>query len=186
MAVLDRIASFFSTDVVGVYNTSDEQVFAQAIPMKVSVNRSSLQFEHPLEDSTVITDHRVILPDELQLSLIIPQGRYKDVYEQISTSFAKGDLLEVRTKAATYTDLVIQAMPHEENPEKFDAIELTMELKETQFESVSIEVLPFEEVEQKDQSSTVDRGEQNPAAEGSVATQIVDGVKNLIKEFTGS
>ena len=183
LQVLDRIASFFATDVVAVYNASEDQVFAKAIPMKASVNRYSQQFEHPLEDSTVITDHRVIMPDEIQLSMTIPNGRYKDVYEQITTTFNSGDLLEVRTKAATYTNMVIQAMPHDENPEKFDAIDMILSLKETQFESVTIEVLSFQEVSRKDQSSSVDRGEQNPVDTGSVAARIVDGITESIKGF---
>jgi hypothetical protein len=183
MPILDRIASFFATDVVAIYNASQEQVFAKAIPMKASINRQSQQFEHPLEDSTVITDHRVILPIEIQLSMTIPNGRYKDVYEQIASAFINGDLLEVRTKAATYTNMVIQAMPHDENAERFDAIDMIISLKETQFESVSIEVLPFNEVVRKDQSSSVDRGQQNPASTSSVASQIVDGVKELIQGF---
>ena len=73
---LQRIASFFATDVVALYNTNEDQVFADAIPMKVSVNATSLQFEHPLEDSSVITDHRVILPDEISLMMTIPKGMY--------------------------------------------------------------------------------------------------------------
>ncbi len=178
---LDRIASFFATDVVSIYNTSEEQIFAEAIPMKASINRYSQQFEHPLEDSTVITDHRIIMPDEIQLSLTIPNGLYKDIYEQITSTFNKGDLLEVRTKAATYTNMLIQAMPHDENPERFDAIDMILNLKETQFRSVTIENLPFEEVEQKDQSSTVDRGEQNPVETSSVASQIVDGITGFFQ-----
>lgn len=182
---LQRIASFFATDVVALYNTNEDQVFADAIPMKVSVNATSLQFEHPLEDSSVITDHRVILPDEISLMMTIPKGMYKDVYAQMRSSYINGDLFQVRTKAFTYDNMVIQAMPHEETPEKFDAIDLILEMKETQFESVVIEILSFDKVEDKTQSDSVDRGEQNPETSVSAAAQITDSARELISGFFG-
>jgi len=179
--VLDRIASFFATDVVAIYNTSEEQVFADAIPMKAAINSTLQKFDHPLEDSTVITDHIVINPDQVSLSLTIPKGLYKDTYNQIRQAYQSGDLFEVRTKAANFTNMLITGLPHEENPEKFDAIDMVLEMEETQFESVIIATLQFQEVARKDQATSVDRGEQNPADASSVAAQIFDQAQEFIE-----
>lgn len=179
-SLLDRISSSFAEDVVSIYNVSNEQVFENSFPMKASVSRYSNQFEHPLEDSTVITDHRVIMPVEISLIMIIPNGIYKDVYRNIRKSFNDADILEVRTKADTFSNMIIQAMPHEENPEKFDAIDIILELKETQFETINITTLPFNNVVDKTQSDSVNRGEQNSESNESLAVRALNAIVDAI------
>lgn len=177
--ILQRITSFFAEDVVAIYNASQSQVFEDARPMKASVSYYSRQFEHPLEDSTVITDHRVIMPVEISLVMTIPFGEYKDAYLNITNAFLRGDILQVRTKARTYLNMVIQAMPHEENPEKFDAIDIVLELKETQFFTTTVTTLSVDNVEDATQSSSVQRGEQNPQTDASIGAQAVDGITSF-------
>lgn len=188
--VLDRIASFFSTDVVKVIivsNAGEEvQQFPDAIPMKVSVNRQARLFKSPLETSVNVTDHKVIDQDLITLSLIIPNGLYKETYQLIDQIFIRSDSLTIQTKAATYDNMIIQAMPHEENPEYFDAITMNLALEETQFATLNVVTLPADKVSEPQQSDTQDRGTQNPVEPGqSVAAQIRDSLSDAIGSFSG-
>lgn len=181
MSIIQQVAGviqdFFSTDVVAVYNSTDDQVFADAVPMKASINPQSKPMEHPLESSVIITDHRVILPVEIRLHMIVPGGRYIEVYAQIRNAFLAADILQVNTKAAIFENMLIIGMPHEENPEKFDAIEIEIELKETLFASLSVVLLSESQVENPTQSSTIERGVQNPSqSSDSLAVRIFDGI----------
>jgi len=185
MSVIQQVAGviqdFFSTDIVAVYNSTDDQVFADAIPMKASINPQSKPMEHPLESSVVITDHRVILPVEIRLQMIIPGGRYIEVYAQIKSAFDAADILQVNTKAAIFENMLIVGMPHEENPEKFDAIEIEISLKETLFASLSVVLLTEDQVENPVQSSTNERGVQNPIEpDASLAARGFDALANAV------
>ena len=87
------------------------------------------------------------------------------------------DILQVNTKAAIFENMLIIGMPHEENPEKFDAIEIEIELKETLFASLSVVLLSESQVENPTQSSTIERGVQNPSqSSDSLAVRIFDGI----------
>ena len=164
MTILNRIASFFSTDVVKLsFNDSDDQIYSEAIPMRANINRTSQQFVHPLEDRSVITDHRIINPDEVTLLMTIPNGLYKDVYPQIKSAWLNGELLQVTTRADTFLNLVIQNMPHEEG-RKFNAIDIVLELKETQFSGTEVAELTQGNVDRIDQATSISRGVQNGIA----------------------
>jgi hypothetical protein len=149
-----------STDVVCVLNASLAQVFEKARPMKASVKRDSKPMEHPLETGATVTDHRIVLPTEIELSLILAgEDDYRTTYRQIADLFLKGELLTVQTRVDTFTNVVIQTMPHDEDPEHFDAVLLALRLREVQYVDARFTTV---KVKHKKDSRTVKRGEQQP------------------------
>lgn len=173
--VLGAIVSLFSTDVVAIYNDSEDQVFSDSIPMKASVNPQVKSFEHPLETSVVVTDHRVLLPIEIRIQMIIPDGQYVEVYKDIRQAFENADIFSIQTKVDIFDNMLLVGIPHEEDPDKFDAITIELSFKETQFANLTIVTLPADQVSDPTQSSLIDRGVQNAkAATGSIGTRLFD------------
>lgn len=151
-----------ASDVVAVYDADFNQVFTEARPMKAMVNESSKTMEHPVETGITITDHRIILPIEIELSMVLASDAYRSVYEQIKQLFLDATLLTVQTKAGTHQNMIIESLPRDESPDMFTAVAVGLRLKEVKFVTAKFGTLPEKSVSDKAQSSTVNRGEQQP------------------------
>jgi hypothetical protein len=62
-------------------------------------------------------------------------------------------------------------MPHEEDPEQYDAIALALKLKQAQFVTPQFASLPPRQVRNPTNSSTVSRGEQQKTSQNSTSTR---------------
>lgn len=151
-----------ASDVVGVFTSDFIQVFERARPLKATIKEDAKVFDHPLETGATITDHRIILPIEIEISLILQSKDYRDVYQQIKQLFLNATLLVVQTRAGVYENQLISSMPHEEDPEYYDTITLALKLKEAQFVEPQFASLPPRAVRNKSNASTEKRGEQQP------------------------
>lgn len=148
-----------SQDVVAVLNSSFTQVFAKARAIKATIVRASKAMEHPLETGATVTDHRIILPVNIELSLILASEDYRAVYQQVRDLFNKGDLLTVQTRVDSFTSMLIEKMPHDETPDMMDGVALALSLKEAQF--VQPQFSPLRVAQPKD-TNTTKRGQQQP------------------------
>ena len=119
-------------DIVGVYTQDFQQVFRFANLMKAIVKEESKLMEHPLENGALVTDHRIILQTEIELPIVLSALTYKDMYNEIKQYFNEGTALVVQTKASVYGNQVIQSLPHEEDPARFDVLTVTLKLKQIQ------------------------------------------------------
>ncbi len=163
---IDTLLPSFATDTVAVFTQEFEQIFRDARAVKAVVKEQSKVMEHPLENGAVITDHRVVLPVEIELSMILSRRTYQDTYKAIRSYYLNATLLVVQTKTGIYENQLISAIPHEESPEQYDTISLTLSLRQALF------VLPSGGLATADpsDSTTVDRGQQGVIAAN--ATQI--------------
>ncbi|EBW5579129.1 hypothetical protein PL246_09500 [Salmonella enterica] len=118
------------TDVVAVLDSSFRQVFPDARPVKATIKEEAKAMQHPVENGASVVDHRVILPVEIKLSLILAGDAYRDVYQQIRQYWLRGDLLSVQTMTGTYQNMMISGMPHDETPELIDSIPMEISLIE--------------------------------------------------------
>lgn len=168
MATNPQIATA-SSDVVAVFTSEFQQVFERARPIKATIKESAKVFEHPLETGATITDHRIIMPIEIELSLILQSSDYRSVYQNIKQLFLNADLLVVQTKSGVYDNQLISAMPHEEDPEQYDAITMALTLKQAQFVTPQFSGLPPRAVRNPSNASTASRGEQQPTQSTSTA-----------------
>lgn len=126
---LDLLSLGSNLDVVAIYD-GFTQVFADARPMKASVRESSRIMEHPAENGVVIADHHIINPVEIELPMLIPVQAYGSTYAQIRQAFVNATNLSVQTRTGVYVNMVVADLPHEESPEAFDAIAMTLRLKQ--------------------------------------------------------
>lgn len=157
-----------SADIVAVFDDNFNQVFVNGRPIKAIVNEDSKVMEHPVETGATITDHSIILPVEIELSLILSADEYRNVYQQIKQVFFGRRLLTVQTKTDSYRNMLIQKLPHDEDPELFNVIALALSLKEVLFVTPQFGTLPASKVANKSNASTVNRGEQQ--SQGAAGT----------------
>lgn len=122
-----------SADVVGVLRSTDlTQVFEAARPLTASIAEGGELMQHPLEDGSVIVDHLVQKPTEITLPMMIT-GDFKPVLDEMRQLYKAGTILVVQTRSGSYASMVIYDMPHEETAEAFDAITVTLKLREAKF-----------------------------------------------------
>jgi hypothetical protein len=121
--------------------------------------RTSKAMEHPLETGATITDHRIILPVNIELAMILASEDYAAVYQQVRDLFKRGELLTVQTRVDSFPSMLIEKMPHDETPEMFDGVALALSLKEAQFVQPQFSAL---KVAKPKDSNTTNRGQQQP------------------------
>src|ERR1700728_1467995 len=147
----------FAVDTVAVFSQSYSQVFRGARPIKAVIKESSKVMEHPIENGAIVTDHRIVLPVEVQLSMILTPETYRETYDQIKQFYLEGTLLMVQSRSGIYFNQLIQEMPHEEDPTIYDTISLSLNLKQVQMVTAQYTTTP----RNPKNSNTVNRGAQN-------------------------
>lgn len=146
-------------DVIAVLNSDFEQVFEKARAVKATIMRASKAMEHPLETGATVTDHRIVLPVNIELSMLLTSEDYRAVYQQVRDLFVKGELLTVQTRVDSFPSMLIEKMPHDETPEMFDGVALALSLKEAQFVQPQFSTV---KVEKPKNSATVKQGQKQP------------------------
>jgi len=171
-------------DVVGLWRDDFKQFCALSRPMNCRVTEPTKNMEHPVESGSVITDHRVILPVEIEMSLVMDADSFADQYAQLRTAMKNATLLYVHTRTSVYGNMIITDMPHDENPDQYDTIAVSLRLKEVILVTATFEPLPPRSVQNKDNSSTKDRGQTQkkdpqPKAQAkvkqSLASRLISG-----------
>lgn len=168
MAIDNVKTSSVTADIVAILNSdTGEQVFEDARPVKLSSNSAVKYMQNPIETGDYITDHFIILQDVLTISCIVQKFLYRNLVSQIQSSLKQGTRFTVQTKSRTYTNMVIEETPIEEEPEKYDAIVIELKFLEVQFDPAQIKTLPSESVSNSADQSTVDRGQQSTSESSS-------------------
>src|SRR5207302_335349 len=114
--------------------------------------------EHPLENGATTTDHVIILPVEIELSMVLLPPDARDVYNNILQLYADSTLLTVQTKAGTYFNQFISSPPHEESPDQYNQILIALKLKEVLFFTSQNKVVPVN----PSNNGTINRGNIQP------------------------
>ena len=149
---------------VGLYDADFNPIGAGSTVLKLSVKPDADQMKHPVETGATITDFRVIKPVVIELSAVIPfaNGNYRNVYNSFFHAFTKGTLLTVLTRAGNYQNMLIGKIPHEENPDHFDAFVLAITLEEALYKTAQYITLPPRKVKRPVDAGTVNTGEKQP------------------------
>lgn len=147
-----------SLDAVAIFTQDYQQLFREARSIKAVVKEQSKVMEHPVETGAIITDHRIILPVDIELSLILSSEDYQSVYKSIRQYYLNGTLLLVQTRSGVYENQLISALPHEEDPTMYDALTIALSLRQVIFVTAQYAVVPRRTSNQ----STINRGTQQP------------------------
>lgn len=168
MALNDINIPNAASDVVGVFDQNFNQVFPTARPMKAQINESARAMEHPVETGTVITDHIIFEPNEIELSMVLPRGDYRSVYQQIEQIYKAAQVLSVQTRAATYNNMFIYRMPHIEDTEVYDALVIIVRFRQILIVQTTTQTLPAAAVKNPTDQSTINNGLQQPGPSKSL------------------
>jgi len=164
MSILNYFFATSVQDVVAVYDQNFNQVFSKARIIKPVVKPTAKGMEHPLESGTTVTDHVILQPTELELTMIIAGTDISNTYETIYNYWYNKTLFTVQTKATDYSNMYILEMPHEESPDQYDAISIILNFKQALIAtSTTSKTVPADPTN----SNTVNRGTQIP---GNVST----------------
>ncbi len=131
---LNLLTGSLNSDSVGVFDQQTlKQVFAGARPMKADVRETARLMKRPAETGVTISDHKILNPNMIELSLIIPAEFYNSTYQQIRSAWINSTLLSVQTRSGVYRNMVIEEMPHLEDPELYDVITMGLRFTEIQY-----------------------------------------------------
>ena len=134
--------------------------YGNARPIKAVVAESSRLMSHPIENGEVITDHRVVLPISISIAVILNPFFYRQTYNLIRNDYNSSQRFSIRTKTHTYNNMYLREIPHEEDASKFDTVTMVLEFIEAQFFNVQEAELEIVEVQESDDASTTERGDQ--------------------------
>jgi hypothetical protein len=157
---LDNLLIHNAVDVVAVYDSNFTQIFPNARPLKVTVKEDAKLMEHPLETGAIITDHRIVLPIEIEISFFLGAEDYRNTYRIIKQYYLNATLLTVQTRSGIYNNQLIASLPHEEDPAQYDTLMMAVSFKQVQFATAQFSLTPRNPTK----TSTVNRGEQQPRA----------------------
>lgn len=159
MSTLDYFFSGSVQDFVAVFDANFNQVFPKARILKPVVKPTAKGMEQPVESGKTVTDHIIIQPLELELTLIIAGTDLTNTYQSIYDFWRNHTLLTVQTKTSNYSSLYILEMPHEESPDQYDAVSMVLSFKQAFIAtSTSSKTIPKNPIN----SNTVNRGTQVP------------------------
>jgi hypothetical protein len=174
--IISTLLPSFATDDVAVFTQDFTQVFAKARALKATVKESAKLMEHPVESGAIITDHRIILPVEIELSLILASSDYQNVYKQIRSFYLNSTFLTVQTRAGIYYNQIIESMPHEEDPSYYDVLTLALNLKQVQIVTAQFGV----QTKNPSNGNTTRRGtQQGTPATPKQTTSALGGITGL-------
>lgn len=180
--IINTLIPTKSFDSVAILDKNYNQLFKKARSIKAVVKEQSKIMEHPIENGAIITDHRIILPVEIDLSMILASSDYQNVYKSIKQYYIQATLLIVQTRADTYTNQLITSLPHEEDPDMYDAITIALSLKQVVYVTPKYGIVP----KYPSNSTTTNRGIQNttPATvqQQSVILDILESIKSAFSK----
>ena len=159
-----------SEDVVGIFDADGNQLLPEGRPIKAEVKLTAKVMEHPLESGASVADHKVTLPIELDVTLVIVDEAMRDAYRKLRDVFGQKETVTVQTRADVYESMTIEAMPHDETADAIGALPVVVKFREVVFVETQFQPLPAKAAGSgagKRNASTVKRGEQSGKPEGS-------------------
>lgn len=117
-------------DIIGIYDEDFQQVFLDTKVLKASVNDQSQVFFHPLENGSKTVDHIITNPIEISLVIILASVDYKNTYKSLKKLKDESTSLTIQTRTDVYPDMLIVALPYEEDATVFDGIQLAVSLRQ--------------------------------------------------------
>ena len=155
---------------IAIYDQDYAVVFKQAKILDVRISEKAHAMEHPVESGVIITDHRIILPTEIEITLSITSTDYASVYQQIRENFYASTLYTIHTKTGIYENQMITMMPHVENENVLNGVVLTLNFRQVLIVSASVSFSPKNEKDKDTQSLGTQNGTVANATQTAKAT----------------
>lgn len=163
-------------DQIAVFDQSYSRVFRKADILDVRVREDARAMEHPVENGTIITDHRIILPVEIEITLSCTSSDYASVYGQIRQNFYDAELFTVQTRTAVYENQMLTAMPHTETSEIMNGVLIILNFRQV----LIVTAVTVYSAKNASDADTVNRGtQQGTAANETQTDKATSGLYNV-------
>ncbi len=160
-------------DFVLILDDEYKVILREATVVDVRVKPNARNMEHPLENGSIITDHRILLPVEIDLTIILTNDNYADTYASILQYYLAGTLLVVQTKVSVYENMIMTEIPHSEVSEMLDAIPIVISFKQVQLVTAQYNISPKKQAN----TNTVQKGtQQGSTANGDEVAKATTGL----------
>ena len=173
--------AFTNEDEVAVFDSSYNQAFPEARPVKVTAMPNSRLMDHPVEDGSIITDFRIIMPTSVEVSLLCAGENYKDVFQQIKEAYLEGDVFTIIDKADTYFNMMIASLPYDLSSDMMDVIPVGLKFREVLKVETQYQPLPEQKVANKNDQSTTNTGNTTPKEEPKQSSAAASLLPNAFK-----
>ena len=148
-----------------------EPLFINISPLKVSVSREKRATKFAVEDGTERSDHVVTELAEVVIDLISVED-IKNAYQALFTAWEKNTLVTFQSRVCNIEKMLIVAIPHDEDADRFNAFTGTIRLQEFLEVKPETGALPQRKVVSKKQSSTSKRGQVRGQEAGTAETKV--------------
>lgn len=159
MNLSETISTSTQQRVVILDNDTFDELFDSVSPMRLSVQESKRATKFAVEDGTERSDHIVTALTEMQIDLYLYEET-RNSFENLRQAFEEHMLVTVQTKVASYSNMLIVDIPHDETVDLGDAVNVSMRLQQWLAVQPEYGELPPRKVVNPAQSSTVERGQQ--------------------------
>lgn len=163
-----------ATDLVAVLNENLNQVFEGAYITTANIAEESQVMSHAVETGATIVDEIVLQPISITLSVTLNPNNYRSIYQEIKQAYLSRALLTVQTKADSYSSMVIEKIPHDEEPNVFDTITIAISLKEVKFVDTQYEEFKLDNIKNSSNASSKKRGNINCPVYEPGSNNVVD------------
>jgi hypothetical protein len=131
---LQLLTNVFNADTVAIFDQESlKQVFKNARPVKATVRETSRVMDYPVENGATLSDHHILNPTTIEMMFIINSEFYSEAYQQMRSAWINATKLSVQTRTGVYSNMIIAEVPHEEEPDMFNAITVALRLREVIF-----------------------------------------------------
>lgn len=190
--IIEAVGLLRGEDVVAIYKQLDgggtKRILEGAESVQADIDEHMTFYQHPLENGRFIVDHRILQPVAIDFTMILTDsgassllaggGGLRDLFGELRDLFIAGTFLAIQTRAKTYPNQVIQAMPHQETAGMFNAITLTFQSSEIQIDRRNRDFEPSS----LEAADTARRGRQNAR---QIAAAVVGGLLIISNEVFG-
>lgn len=150
-----------AADVVAIYRAEDmSQVMSALRPLSASIFETAELMEHPVEDGSMIADHLVLNPTDVELPCVVQAVDIPAVIDEARELHVGGVLLTVQTRSGSVLNMVLTAIPREETPASLDAPNVLLRLRQARFVEAEYGELKAGQVQEPKNASTTARGQQ--------------------------
>lgn len=177
-----------AADVVAIYRSeSMEQVLGQLRPLSASTYETAELMEHPVEDGSLIADHLVLNPTELEFTTRASTEDIPALIDEARQLQIDAELLTVQTRSGSIFNMVLTGFPRNEDPDAPLAPLVVLRFRQARFITPEYGDIQQRQAARPRQASTTARGQQQarPATSRATGSETQERGSLLYRTFGG-
>lgn len=155
-----------------------------SVIMSFKAEEPSKLCEHPIEDGSVITDHKILEPRRGTLTIAMPAYLQDIVIKELREYHKKSTPLSVHDVADIYNNMIITNIPHTTDVKTAERLVFTVDMKEVVVVEPQYVKLDLNKVKKAKNASTVKKGIKQAKEKTSILSDITNSTAySAAKQF---